>query len=167
MRVPVAPRTVVPALAAVAGVVAAHTVGYGVAFPGSGARGQHLASTGHSYWPLAAAAALAGAAAALAVSAGRGALRSTAPAHGYAPAADRRDLPWLLACQSVAFVLLEAGERALAGLSPASALQSPGFWLGLVLQLPVAWLALRALRAVEGAARRWAAAAAGHLPRRR
>ncbi|MGH9225504.1 MAG: hypothetical protein ACRD2W_17355, partial [Acidimicrobiales bacterium] len=58
MKVPPPPRAMVPALAAVAGVVAAHLVDYAVLFPQAGARADHLAATGHSYWPAAAAVAV-------------------------------------------------------------------------------------------------------------
>jgi len=153
----------VPALAAVAGVVAAHAIDYAVLFPRSGARADHLAATGHSYWPAAAAVAVAAGLVALALTIGRGALRGVR-GRGR-PFAVERDPAWLLLCQGTAFAVLEAGERALVGLPPSIVLHSPEFWLGLVLQLPVAWLAMRLLAAIEGAACRLAAARRTQPPR--
>ena len=136
----------VPALAAVAGVVVAHIVDYAVLFPQAGARADHLAATGHSYWPAAVAVALAGGIMAVGLAAGRGAARAV---RGALPSAPRRGLAWLLLCQGTAFAVLEVGERGLAGLPPSIVLHSPEFWFGLALQLPVAWLAIRLLAAVE------------------
>ena len=153
----------VPALAAVAGVVAAHVVDYAVLFPQAGVRADHLQATGHGYWPAAAVLAVGAAAVALAVTAGRGALRALRDRP--ATASGRRDLAWLLLCQGLAFVAMEAGERGMAGLPPAIILRSPEFWFGLVLQVPVAWLAIRVLAVVERAAFHVTRAAAGRHAR--
>ena len=150
VKVPPPPRAMVPALAAVAGVVAAHVVDYAVLFPKAGVRADHLAFTGHSYWPAVVTVAVAAGAIALALTAGRGVVRGWRGGATAAPTR-RRDLAWLLLCQGTAFVVMEAGERGLAGLPPSVVLRSPEFWLGLALQLPVAWLAIRVLALVERA----------------
>jgi hypothetical protein len=58
-------------------------------------------------------------------------------------------LGWALGLQVAAFVAMETGERAMVGLPPSVLVHSLTFWLGLALQLPVAWLATRLLGAVE------------------
>jgi hypothetical protein len=158
MRPPPPPRAIVPALAAVAGVVVAHVVDYLVVFPNGGQRADALATTGHAYWPVAVAAALAAGAVALMLSAARGVRRGGASRSGVRASggAGLLTFGWLLGWQVVAFVAMETGERAAAGLPPSVLLHSATFWLGLVLQVPVAWLARRLLHAVEGAACRLA-----------
>ena len=139
-------------LAAAAGVVLAHAAGYVAVFPDGSERGPHLAATGHAYWPIAVALAVAAATVALLVTAGRGALSAGPPAHRRG-----RDLAWLLAWQGTAFTVMEVGERAVSSVAPSALLSSPEFWLGLALQLPVALLSLRLLGTVERAASRLAA----------
>jgi hypothetical protein len=144
--VPPPPRTAVPALAAVAGVVVAHAVDYVVVYPEANERAAQLHATGHTYWSVAVVAAVAAAVVAMLVAAWWGGRRARG-----APRArsEVTSLAWVLAWQVAAFAVMEAGERATAGLSPSALLSSRAFWFGLVLQLPVAWLATRLLRATE------------------
>jgi hypothetical protein len=137
----------VPALAAVAGVVVAHTVDYLLVFPQGHQRAAALQATGHAYWPVAVGAAAATGGAAVLVAVGHGvrrARRSRVVVPGAAWAASR-----LLAWQVLAFAVMEAGERAAVGLPPSVLLHSLSFWLGVALQVPVAWLAARLLNRVE------------------
>lgn len=155
----------VAALAAVAGVVVAHAVDYAAVFPQSAHRATRLQATGHAYWPLAAAAALAAGAVAVLLAAGRGAVRAAAGRAGPERAAGGPawvNLPWLLVWQAAAFTVMEAGERVAAGVPPSVLLHGPELWVGLALQLPVAWLAIRFLGAVERTAFR----VTSHLARR-
>lgn len=164
---PPPPRRIIPLLAAVAGVVVAHGLDYLVLFPQAGARADHLQATGHAYWPVAVGAAAATGALALMAVAALGARRGAG--------AVRTDLKmgWLLALQILAFVAMEAGERAVVGLPPTVLLHSAEFWLGLLLQVPVAWLARHVLGAVDAVAdrfashhrRRWAPRPAGLVRR--
>jgi hypothetical protein len=147
VRTPPPPRAIVPALAAVAGVVVAHTVDYALVFPQGDQRAAELHATGHGYWPVAVGAAATTGAVAVLLAAGHGARRArrsrlAAPAAAWA--ATR-----LLAWQVLAFTVMEAGERAMVGLPPSMLLHSLSFWLGVALQLPVAWLAARLLQRVE------------------
>src|SRR5436309_5127539 len=65
------PRLVL-ALAGVTGVVLAHVVAYGLAYPDGAQRAAALHATGHGYWPLAVAMAALSMLAALALTAARG-----------------------------------------------------------------------------------------------
>jgi len=159
VRPPPPPRRIVPLLAAVAGVVLAHALDYALVFPQDAARDGHLQATGHAYWPVAVGAAAAAGALALVAAAARGARR------GVAFRADIR-VGWLLGFQVAAFVVMEAGERAVVGLPPTVLLHSPEFWLGLALQVPVAILARRLLGAVDEVAYRLASSG-GRRPARR
>ena len=154
MRAPAPPRAVVPVLAAAAGVVVAHAAGYVMAFPSTAERGLHLEATGHGYWPLAVAAAVACAGAALLVAAGSGALAGLAGG----PTRTWRAVRALAGWQVAAFVTMEVAERTVAGARPEGLLASPEFWLGLLLQLPVALVATRLLRTAERTGFRLAAA---------
>jgi len=149
---PAPPRAVVPVLAAAAGVVVAHAAGYMVAVPSAAERGPHLDATGHGYWPLAVAAAVVGTAVAVLVAAAGG--------------AGGRVSRWrsLAGWQVTAFVVVELGERAVAGAGPVELVASPEFCLGLVLQVPVALLAARLLRTAERAGARMAAALCRRRP---
>lgn len=138
----------IPALAAVAGVVVAHAVDYLVLFPSSGARDAYLHATGHGYWWVAVAAATAAAASAVVLVAGSAFRRA---ARGAGGARDVR-LGSLLVWQMAAFVALEATERGLSGLAPGSVVHGRELWLGLLLQLPVAALVVWLLRGVDCAA---------------
>lgn len=137
-----------------AGVVAAHVLDYALVFPNAGTRDGHLQATGHAYWPVALGAAAGAGALALIAVAARGAQRT-------GTARSDLKLGWLLAVQTGAFVAMEAGERAMVGLPPTVLLHSAEFWFGLVLQLPVAWLAQRLLGAVDEVAHRIAGHHAG------
>ena len=146
MRAPAPPRAVVPVLAAAAGVVVAHAAGYMVAVPSTAERGPHLDATGHGYWPLAVSAAVMAAAVAMLLAAAGGAGGRVSRWRGLAG--------W----QVAAFAVVELGERAVVGAGPAELVASPEFWLGLVLQVPVALLAARLLHTAERAGARVAAA---------
>jgi len=154
-------------LAAGAGAVLAHALDYLVVFPRAAARDGHLAATGHAYWPAAAGAAAIAAVLVLVAVAAAGAARARGRRWGGRGGADL-PVSGLLCLQVVAFVAMEALERALVGLAPTVLLHRPEFWLGLALQLPVAWAARRLLGAVDGVAHRVAAGLARRpeLPRR-
>ncbi|HVL28065.1 MAG TPA: hypothetical protein VM390_07945, partial [Acidimicrobiales bacterium] len=160
MRAPAPPRAVVPVLAAAAGVVVAHAGGYVAAFPAGARRDPHLEATGHGYWPVAVAVAVVAAGVALVLAATAGAARG---ASARPPNPHRRVARRLAGWQVGAFVLLEVGERAVAGVPATELLASRAFWLGLALQLPVAVLAARLLLGAERAGAR----AASALRRRR
>jgi hypothetical protein len=154
VRAPAPPRAVVPVLAAAAGVVVAHAAGYVMAFPSAAERGPHLEATGHGYWPLAVAAAVACAGVALLVCVGSGALRGRAGG----PTPTWRAVRALAGWQVAAFVMMELAERTVAGARPEGLLTTPEFWLGLLLQLPVALVATRLLRTAERTGFRMASA---------
>lgn len=146
--------------------VVAHAAGYAVAFPSTAERGPHLDATGHGYWPLAVAAA---------VVAGGVALVLATAAGASGRSAGRRAWRGLAAWQAATFTCMEVGERAVAGGGgPVELAASPEFWLGIVLQVPVALLAARLLHTAErtgarvvaalGRGRRPAAARAAHAP---
>lgn len=138
----------VPALAAVAGVVVAHTVDYVVVFPQSDQRAAALQASGHAYWPVAVGAAAAAGTVAVLLAAGRG-VRRAWPGRAASVGATALAATRLLAWQLLAFTAMEAGERAMVGLPPTVLLHSVAFGLGLALQVPVAWFATRLLDGVE------------------
>lgn len=149
------PTRVVALLAAVAGVVVAHAVDYVVVFPHAGERAWHLSATGHAYWPVAAGAAVGAGAAALLLVGARSVLRLERATVRVGS---------LLAGQAGAFVAVEVSERAVMGVSPIDLLASTEIWLGLLLQVPVAYLASRLLGAAGDVAERAATVLAGAVP---
>lgn len=127
------------------GVTLAHAADFIAVFPDTETRSRALEATGHGDWPLITTLAVIAAMAAAvgAVRSGLGARRR-----------HRRPAPTRLSVglttagwQAGAFALLEVVERLSAGRPPWSVLHEPVFWLGLLLQLPVAAavLAVRAL----------------------
>lgn len=137
-------------LAAAAGVVVAHAAAYAAAFPSAAERGPHLDATGHGYWPVAVAAAVAAAGLALLLAAGSGLARGRGAGWG--------TVRGLAGWQVAAFAALEVGERAVNGVAPTGLPSGPEFWLGVVLQLPVALVAARLLHTAERTGARLASA---------
>ncbi len=133
-------------LAAAAGVVVAHAAGYVIALPSAAERGPHLEATGHGYWPVAVTVAVTAAGVALLLAVGSGALWGR---DGRRHASAWRSVRSLAGWQVLAFVVMELGERTVAGAHAGGLLASPEFWLGLLLQLPVALVATRLLRTAE------------------
>jgi hypothetical protein len=139
---------VTTAAAALAGVVVAHSVGSLLAFSDAHQRAQHLAATGHGYWPVAVWLAMA--------AGGVAAMWATAAGAGFGlPAVPRFGA--LAGCQLVAFGAMEALERLSAGLSPAVLLHAPDFRLGLALQVTTAGALVLVLRRLHRIADRVAA----------
>jgi hypothetical protein len=138
-------RAVVLFATAAAGLVGGHLLGYSFAEPDARARDALLARTGHSYLSKALIVA-----AAAAIVAGIG-----ASVLGFVRARRRGEGPLrfgsvalpLVALQVTGFLLLEAGERLLAGV-PGADLLSPVILVGLPLQALVAALGALALLAV-------------------
>jgi hypothetical protein len=118
---------------AFAGLVAGHTLSYRLAAPRGGLP--------HPYWSSAVTAALL---AGVIASLGAIALAHRARLAGRAA----RPGAWVLlvALQVGGFVVLELGERVVAGVGPAQVLSDPAVLLGVPLQLGVAWLAALVLK---------------------
>jgi hypothetical protein len=129
---------------AVAGVVVAHVVDYLLVFPAGRARASHLAATGHGYWP--AAVVLASMAGAVAV------VSAVVRAIGGGSERVTSSVARVAATQLALFTVIEVGERAVAGVSPAGLARSPEFWVGLLVQVAVAAIAVLFLRGVGRAA---------------
>jgi hypothetical protein len=135
--------------AAVTGVVAAHAANYALSLPDPARRSHELAATGHGYWPVALA---------LAVAAGVGAA-CLAVRRGLGPAVvpARITTGKLAGAQVGLFLVVECVERLGAGVDPRPFLHSPQLALGIVLQVAVAAAAVVVLRLVERGARAIAA----------
>jgi hypothetical protein len=112
------------------GTILGHLSAYVLAFPGHGARGSHLAATGHGSFRTV----MLTAAAAVAVAVGITVLRALRPGPIFAVP---RLAVTLAAIQVPAFILLEMAER---GFDPAAAATDPAVLIGLVMQLVVAML---------------------------
>ena len=117
------------AATAVAGVVLAHSVGALLAFSDGHQRAEHLAATGHGYWPAAVWVALAAGAVAVAWTAVGG-------ARGARPSTPR--FAALARGQIAVFVALEVGERLVAGVPLADLHHGVAFPLGVLLQVATA-----------------------------
>ncbi len=130
-----------------AGLVAGHSLAYAIGSPHATARDELLAATGHGYLPYASQVAmLAGATAIVGLFAARLARRR----------ASRRsfgaDVASLAAVQSVAFVVMESGERLLSGASLHDLTHTPLLAVGLAVQIVLAVAGALTLRLTERAA---------------
>jgi hypothetical protein len=139
------------------GVAGSHWAGYLLAAPNPDARAHLLASTGHSYWPVAASAAWFALAAGAASFLYRAATRSGYEARGRLFVVTALSL---MALQATGFVLLEATERVASGMGIAHLLQEPAVLIGLALEAVVAlvgaglvWLLARAVEVFQGLGR--------------
>ena len=156
-------RRLILALAAVAGVVAAHGLEYSAAHLDPAGRGHHLHATGHGYWPGAVRLAVAAAVLAMGIAAGYGLRR----------ASDRRDtggetavgargpllrLRPLMVAQLGLFASMEVAERVVAGAGLSDLIRTPWFAVGLGLQALVAAAAVLVLRLIAAGAERVATA---------
>lgn len=131
-------RQWVAALLVPFGVVASHTLSYLLAHPGGADRARALGSMHTHLAPLT----LLGAAATLAA-------LLTAGDAGYRGIRLRVTVGRIAALQAAAFAAMEVGERVADGGGLSGALHEPAVWIGLVVQLGVAWLARWLLRAGE------------------
>jgi hypothetical protein len=138
--------------AAVAGVVAAHTVADVLVLPDPHARAEHLQATGHGYWPVAVYLAVALGALALAwtVARGAGTLRTAGP--------EVARFRLLATRQLLVFAVVEASERLVAGVPVTDLWREPAFVVGLAVQVVVAAGLALLLRRAEGLGARVAAA---------
>ncbi|MCU1448090.1 MAG: hypothetical protein JWP02_260 [Acidimicrobiales bacterium] len=127
--------------AAVTGVVAAHAADYALSFPDPARRSHELAASGHGYWPVALALAVAAGVGAACIAVRRGLGGSSVPA--------RLGIGTLATAQVALFVVVECVERLGAGVDPRPFLHSPQLALGIVLQVAVAGAAVVVLRFVE------------------
>jgi hypothetical protein len=123
------------ALLAAVGITVAHWAAYLAAASGAHAHHDLLQSTGHRYWPFAGALIVALIVGTLGFSACRPARLASGRLSGFVSS-----VVILAAIQTLGFVLLEFGERALFAShhGPSSLASEPVFWIGLVLQLFVA-----------------------------
>ncbi|GAC1322891.1 MAG: hypothetical protein NVSMB16_16690 [Acidimicrobiales bacterium] len=120
-----------------AGVVLAHALAYLIAIPDSHERAAELVVSGHGYWPVAVAFAVAASLVAVAGSA----------LHGYVAGADGSRLAGsrstarlgLAAWQVGLFVTMEVSERLCSGVDPSGLTAQPEFVAGLLLQVVVAF----------------------------
>lgn len=148
----IARRQVVAALLVPFGVVASHTISYLLAHPGAGDRARALGSVHGHLAPLA----LVGAASVIVAALAAGDA-------GYRGLRLRVTAGQMAAGQVVAFAGMELGERLVDGAGVSAALREPAVWIGLVVQLAVAFVARVLVRVSERAgaslaarrARRW------------
>ena len=143
---------------ALAGLVGGHLLGYLFAVPDAGARDALLARTGHSYLSKALIVASASAIVAGAAASVLGAARARRSERG--PLSYRSVALHLAALQLSGFLLLEVGERVMAG-APGPDLLSPVLILGLPLQALVAAVGALVLILVARAAEAVVRALAG------
>jgi hypothetical protein len=149
---------VTTAAAAVTGVVVAHSMAALLAFPDGHQRAEHLAATGHAYWPAAVWVALAAGATAVALIAGRGARGARLATPRFAV---------LARGQIGVFVALEVVERIVAGVPLADLHHGVSFPLGVLVQVATAAVLTLVLRRLHRLAARVAACIRGPLRRRR
>lgn len=141
------PLTVcIAALVAAAGLFAAHTLDYLIAFREPIHRLYVLDRTGHGYLPSVAGLAVAAAVVAVLLTVVAGVRGRNDPPRL------RNLFAWLAVCQTGGFILLEVSERFVAGL-PAHHLLSPVLPLGIVLQVAVAAVVAATLRVIVRASR--------------
>ena len=120
---------------ATAGVAVGHIVGYAVAHPDGAAR--EVALGGHAYLPAAASVVIP-----LGIAGALWWAVTTARALGLAGVVDLRRLA---AAQLALFAVQEVGERVVGGEAAASVLGERGVWFGLLAQVLVAHLSVRAI----------------------
>jgi hypothetical protein len=137
------------ALTGASGVVVAHVVGYTAVYPHGHQRAVYLDATGHGYWPIAVALAVAGAAASLAAAVHNGWLLARGPHRMSEAVPFWLRLAGLTTWQMLLFGAMESMERLHAGISPTVLLSSPEFGIGLAVQVAVALLALMLTRWFE------------------
>lgn len=157
-------RRVIVVLAAVAGVVIAHAVGYMAIFTDGTERALHLHATGHGYWTGAVALAINAGALAAAGAAWWGVQRALARPGGH-KASVIGFVPLALA-QLAMYSGMEVTERLLAGAGLADLVHGHLFVLGLLVQVAVAGLAVLVLRLVASGSERVAARRRAHVRRR-
>ena len=115
------------------GVFAAHTISYRLTHRSAESRALRLAETGHSYWDVAASAAVAGLAIALVATV----LFAWKERRSRRPSMEVG--PGQLALMNVAgFVSMELVERLLSGAESQRLVTEPAFWLGIVASVAVA-----------------------------
>lgn len=118
--------------AAVAATVAGHELAYRLAYLRGGERSEHLAATGHAYWPGAIRAAIVLALAGLVLQVARGRLATRSRPPAVVSLCSR-----LVPLQLGMFLAMEATERVAEHQSVFHLVGEPAFWLGLPAQLVI------------------------------
>lgn len=153
-------RRLILALAAVAGVVAAHALEYTAAHVDAPGRADHLHATGHGYWPAAVLVAMAAGLLGTGLAAGSAIRRALDRHDGVHP--QGRTLPRLgslAMAQGGLFAVMEVVERTVVGADLSELVRTPWFALGLLLQVLVAAAVVVVLRVITAGAERLTAAA--------